>query len=169
MNRSRVVAALLFFGCCLPISAIPQQNQPAASPAQTTAPALPTEPAALLQLASKLNGLHGADLQPWHVRATWQTLDEERQPKEQGIWEEWWVGEKKYRMTNKSADAERTIYGTDRGRYEVGGAGKVPWQFATVERLVNGPVQMLSTLISGSRLKTDGGQGSGRPRSMAKP
>lgn len=143
MNRSRVVVALVFFGCCLPNAGLPQQNQSAPSPAQTTAPVVPTDPAALLQLASKLNGLHGADLQPWHVRATWQTLDEERQPKEQGIWEEWWAGEKKYRMTYKSADVERTIYGTDRGRHEVGAAGKVPWQFATVERLVNGPVQML--------------------------
>ena len=47
-------------------------------------------------------------------------------------------------------------------------AGPLRWA-KVLARPSNGPVQMLSTLISGSLSKTDGGQGSGRPRSMAKP
>lgn len=145
MNRSLVVVPLLFLTWCLPSAALAQQSQPAPSPAQTTSPALPSDPAALLQLASQVNGLHGADLQPWHVRATWQTLDEKGQPNEQGAWEEWWAGEKKYKTVYKSADVDRTTYGTENGRYVAGGPDKVPWQFATVERLVQYPVVMLKS------------------------
>lgn len=115
MNRSRIAAPLLFLTCCLPSAAFAQQNQPASSSPQTTSPALPSDPAALLQLASQVNGLHGSDLQPWHLRATWQTLDEKKHVKSQGIWQEWWVSDKKYRIVTSSTEGQEAIYGTDHG------------------------------------------------------
>ena len=135
MNRSLAPAAVLLVALSAPASLI-AQNAPAAQP-------LPQDPVALLQLASQVNGLHGNDLQPWHIHATWQTLDGNDQPKEQGTWEEWWAGEKKYKTVYKSVDLNRITYGTEKGRYLVGSTEKVPWQFATVERLLQTPVAMI--------------------------
>lgn len=133
MKPARSFASLVL--ACLAVPALAAQT-PAASPAQT----LPADPAALLQLASQVNGLHGSDLKPWHARATWQTLDDQKQVKDQGTWEEWWAAEKKYKITWKSATVDRTFYGTDHGRYFAQRTDGTSWQFATVERLIQTPV-----------------------------
>jgi TonB family protein len=114
---------------------------PTAPPAATALAApLPTDPNALLQLAADSNGLHGAGLKPWHTRATWQTLDDQKQIKAQGIFEEWWGGEKKYKMSWKSADVDRTYYGTDHGLYLVKRSAESAWQFSNLQRLITTPV-----------------------------
>lgn len=153
MNRSLVAATVLLVA----LSAYGQTPAPQ-TPGATTSPSesaatqpLPKGAAALLKLASEVNGLHGADLKPWHVRAGWQTLDEQGKPKEEGTWEEWWAGEKKYKIVYRSADVDRTTYGTEKGRYIAGGPDKVPWQFVTVERLIQTPVAMAR---SGSGMKS---------------
>lgn len=93
----------------------PQSATPATTPPPVaTAGSLPSDPAALLQLASQVNGLHGADLQPWHVRATWQ-LTEAGMPPEQGTWEEWWGGEKKWKISFTADGFQQTRYMSDQG------------------------------------------------------
>ena len=110
---------------------------------QATPSALPTDPAALLELAHQVNGFHDPGLKPWHIRATWQTLDDQQHVTDQGTWEEWWAGEKKYKIAYKSADVDRISYGTDHGTWLVKNTDKVAWQFGTVERLIQGPVQIV--------------------------
>lgn len=95
----------------------------AATPATTS---LPADPTALLQLAADANGLHATTLKPWHVRATWQTLDADKHVQQQGTWEEWWAGEKKFKIAITSGDASRTSWGTDGGIFEVKVAGTQP-------------------------------------------
>ena len=121
-------------------------GQTPASP--SSPPSLPTDPIALLQLASQVNGLHDPNLKPWHIRATWQTLDDHRHVTDQGTWEEWWAGEKKYRIAYKSADVDRISWGTDHGTYLLKNTDRIAWQFATVERLVHGPVQIVRVVPS---------------------
>lgn len=82
-------------------------------------PPLPSDPVALLQLASEANGLHGSELRPWHVRATWQTLDEKKQVTNQGTWDEWWAGDKKYKIVVSSKGDQQTLWGTDHGVFAV--------------------------------------------------
>jgi Gram-negative bacterial TonB protein C-terminal len=105
----------------------------AQTPAPATAPpppqpssSLPADPAALLQLAAQVNGLHGSDLKPWHIRATWQTLDQKKHVKTQGTWEEWWAGSKEYKIIASSTKGQVTVYATNKGRFLVQAPGKEP-------------------------------------------
>jgi hypothetical protein len=133
-----VVAAPTFAQTSAAESSAPSQPAPS-SPAPASS-ALPSDPTALLQLALDENGLRGANLQAWHIRATWQTLEDQGKPADQGSWEEWWASEQKYKIAYKSATVDRTFYGTDRGRYLVSLSSKTSWQFATVERLIQRPI-----------------------------
>jgi TonB family protein len=106
-----------------PAAATPEAT---ASTTQSATPSLPSDPAALLQLAADANGLHAPTLQPWHIRASWQTLDADKHVKQEGTWEEWWAGEKKFKIAITSGDASRTTWGTDDGIFEVKVAGTQP-------------------------------------------
>lgn len=76
-----------------------------------------------MQLAWQQNGLHGNDLQPWHLRATWQAIDANGHLSSQGTWEMWWAGEKKYKIVLTAPDYQQTRCVTDRGVF-VAASGK---------------------------------------------
>jgi TonB family protein len=52
----------------------------------------PQNPSAFLRDAAAANGLHGDSLQPWHIHASWQTLDAQKNIVNQGAFEEWSAG-----------------------------------------------------------------------------
>lgn len=139
MRLARVLCLCLLAPAAGVSGQTPSPGAPPAS-AQTATSALPDDPAALLQLAAQVNGLHGTDLKPWHIRATWETLDDQGKPKDQGTLEEWWAGDKKYKVTYKSDKVDRTSYQTDHGFYLAERTSANPWQFATAERLIRQPV-----------------------------
>jgi len=43
--------------------------------AAVTSPVMPSDPKALMLLAAQSNGLTGADIKPWHLKATYKVLD----------------------------------------------------------------------------------------------
>ncbi len=92
---------------------------PAATAPATEAASLPTDPTALLQMAADANGLHAPTLKPWHIRATWQVLDEKKHAKTQGAWEEWWAADQQYKIVAVSGSDRETIYGTNHGAFVV--------------------------------------------------
>lgn len=140
MNRSRVVMTLLLLTCCRPSAAFAQQNQPAPSSPQTTSPALPSDPAALLQLAWQVNGLHGPGVSPWHVHATWIEVDKKGEATDNGTWEEWWAGGNRYKISYTSGSYQQNLYVTDDGAFVTGSHDVPKWDFALVEEAVTGPV-----------------------------
>ena len=73
--------------------AFAQDATPAVAPAKEApaVAALPSDPKELMLLAAKTNGLTGDDVQPWHVEATYQLLDEQGSVRDQGTYEEFWV------------------------------------------------------------------------------
>jgi TonB family protein len=90
--------------------------------AQSTAPAkgdqvvtLPGDPAAFLLSAGKINGLAGEDVQPWHLKATFKTFDDLGNPKDQGIFEEFWIGPKQSKVTYSSNEFSQTYFHTSEG------------------------------------------------------
>jgi TonB family protein len=93
------------------------------APAQTTAPAqeapaaLPSDPKELMLLAAKSNGLTGDDVKPWHVKASYQLLDDQGKVEDQGIYEEFWVSGKKYKRTFTGKTFAQTEYGTSKGYF----------------------------------------------------
>jgi len=80
----------------------------------------PTDPKELLELGRKVNGLVGPDVQPWHLKASFETFDDDGKSKDKGTYEEWWVSEKRYKRSYTSTDFSQTEYGTDHGAMRTG-------------------------------------------------
>ncbi len=133
---------LLFFSNCL-LFAFLQATTPAQTPstaptaAQATAPSLadsptPTDPKELLELGRKVNGLTGPDVQPWHLKATFEIFDDDSKSKDKGTFEEWWVSDKQYKRSYQSADFSQVEWGTENGTLR---SGNPKWP--------NGPVAVI--------------------------
>ena len=90
--------------------------------------AVPKDPAALMVLAAKTNGLAGLDDHAWHVKATYQIFDADGKPEQSGVYEEWWAGPKKYKISYTSANFNQTIYMSAAGGAETGDTGEPPMQ-----------------------------------------
>jgi TonB family protein len=99
-------------------------QQPAAqTPPAQSAPAkveMPSDPAALLELAAKKNGLQNAGSEPLHIKATYQLFDDKGGVKETGTIDEIRVSDKKYKLTYASPSFSQTDYSTDAGLFRVG-------------------------------------------------
>jgi hypothetical protein len=67
-----------------------------------------------------LNGLQSTDLQPWHIVITYDQFDEDGDNVHSGVYEEYWVGAKKYKRTYNSDNLNQTDYATDKGLYRLG-------------------------------------------------
>ncbi len=132
MRKTAFVNALFSFAALLclavltaaPLPAFTQDSPSAAAPVSTQAAnpatdsppaAMPTDPKALMLLAAKSNGLIGDDMKPWHLKVSYKLLDEKGNVTDQGIFEEYWVSQTKYKLTFTSKTGSRTEYGTDKG------------------------------------------------------
>jgi hypothetical protein len=67
-----------------------------------------------------LNGLESPDLHPWHIAVTYDQFDEDGDNVHSGVYEEYWVGAKKYKRIYKSDNFNQTDYATDKGLYRHG-------------------------------------------------
>jgi hypothetical protein len=96
-------------------------TQPSAATTLANSPT-PTDPKELLDLGRKVNGLTGPDVEPWHLKASFETFDDDGKSKDKGTYEEWWVSDKQYKRVYASTDFTQTEYGTDHGPMRVGNA-----------------------------------------------
>ena len=99
----------------------PALNSPptAMSIAHETIP-MPKDPAAILNVAAKVNGLGGPGLRPWHVRVSYQTFDTNGHSQDFGTYEEFWISDKKYKRSYTGGNFTQTDFATDRGLYRSG-------------------------------------------------
>ena len=88
------------------------QSAPSATLAHSSTP---TDPKELLDLGRKVNGLTGPDVQPWHLKASFEVFDDDGKSKDKGTFEEWWISDKQYKRSYQSAGFTQTQYGTDHG------------------------------------------------------
>jgi len=93
---------------------------PVADVAQQNSSVMPTDPRELLQLAAKSNALTGTDAQPWHLKASFTSFDENGNKTDQGTFEEFWAGLKKDKTTYSSSAFKQTSYRTDKGVFRTG-------------------------------------------------
>lgn len=105
--------------------------QSAASPSLADSPT-PTDPKELLEVGRKVNGLSGPDVQPWHLKASFELFDADGKSKDKGTYEEWWVSEKQYKRVYASTEFSQTEYGTDHGPML---SGNAKW--------LNGPISLV--------------------------
>jgi len=73
-----------------------------------------------LSKEAPLNGLQSTDLHPWHIVVTYDQFDEDGDNVHSGVYEEFWVGAKKYKRSYKSDDFNQTDYATDKGLFRCG-------------------------------------------------
>ena len=92
---------------------------------QETAPAMPSDPKALMLLAAKINGLTGDDVKPWRLKASLHTFTPSTSLREeenkQGKYEELWVGGGKFKQTYSDEEYSQNVYGTPNGSFVTGG------------------------------------------------
>jgi TonB family protein len=88
---------------------------------------MPKDPDALMRLASKVNGLAGDELQPWHLKASYSLSDAQGKTVEEGTIEEYWATARKDRVTYASAGKSQSTYVTETGTMRSGDLAMVPW------------------------------------------
>jgi TonB family protein len=125
----------LFFLAVLGFTCLPAFAQDAVSANQASAAVLPSDPRAFMLLAAKTNGLHGDDVRPWHMKATFKTYDEQGNPKDQGAYEEFWNNRKEYKQSYSSAEFSQTEYGTAEGNMRTGSQSNLPSSFGYIQAL----------------------------------
>jgi TonB family protein len=91
-----------------------------ASPSTELVPTMPSEPAAILSLAARANGLDGPDVQPWHIKVSYQTFDRDGDPEISGAYEEFWISPRKYKRSYASPNFTQTDFATDGALYRSG-------------------------------------------------
>jgi len=127
---------------CLALSVALCAALAASASTRTTAPPapLPTDPKALLQLASQVNGLHGSGMKPWHVHASWRAVDRQKHVTSQGTLEEWWAAENQYKIACASAGFQQTLYVTDHGAWIIGDPDTPNYNFSLAAAMFTDPL-----------------------------
>jgi hypothetical protein len=107
-------------------AAAPTQPVAQTAPAQSASAKveMPSDPAALLALAAKKNGLQNAGSAPWHLKATYELLDDKGAVKETGTFEEFWVSGNEYKLSYASPSFNQVVYSTKQGLFQ---SGSVRW------------------------------------------
>jgi TonB family protein len=161
------------FSCCIrlfclvvlgiiyrPVSA--QDATPASAPAkEAPVAAMPSHPKELMLLAAKTNGLTGPDVQPWHLKATWQMLDEKGSIKDEGTYEEFWAGPTKFKRTYTGSAFTQTTYGTENGVLRSGARDFLPEPFTQIRNEIVTPIVIAGMSIeymSSGKEKVDQGR-----------
>lgn len=81
---------------------------------------MPDDPAEILKDAARLNGLDQTGAVPYHIRVKYETFDEEGDPDQSGMFEEFWKGPRQYKRSYTSDKFTQRDYATAGGLYRVG-------------------------------------------------
>jgi TonB family protein len=81
---------------------------------------MPSDPGAIIAMAAKVNGLNGPNLQPWHIKASYQTFDLKGKLRDSGTYEEFWSSDRKYRRSYTSANFTQTDVANGSGLFRSG-------------------------------------------------
>ena len=109
-------------------------------------PVLPKDPGAVMQLAARVNGLDSADMKPWHLKANYQTFDADGKPKDKGVFEEWWAGPEKYKISYTSAGFNQVQYHNGKDTLMTGNVKWPQQPEADVERYLFHPLPSESVI-----------------------
>jgi len=93
---------------------------------QTPMPAEPKDPKELMLAAARMNNLADAASKPWHLKASFQLLDEQGTVTDEGTYEEFWASPQMSRRTFTGKTFTETEYTTDKGELAVAPPHDVP-------------------------------------------
>ncbi len=112
-SLARSLARSCLFSILLCSTCFPQTERDSVTPPAQDAKAL------FLQ-ASKVNGLSGDDLKPWHLKVSYKILDVSGQPVDQGTIEVFWAGPKLDKLTITSTASKLVYLRTEKAAYREG-------------------------------------------------
>jgi TonB family protein len=110
-----------------------------ATPATSSEVVTPTDPKERMELAQKVNGLHGLDI-PWHLKASYEVLGLDGKPTDTGTFEEWRVNTKQYRVALHSPTISAEEYGTGQGVFRTGDQSWPGKPLSLIRRMIMRPV-----------------------------
>ncbi len=115
---------------------VPSQAAPSTRSAEVVTP---TDPKERMELAEKVNGLHGLDI-PWHLKASYEVFGVDGKPADTGTFEEWHVNAKQYRVALHSPTISAEEYGTDHGVFRTGGESWPGRPLSLISKMIMRPV-----------------------------
>lgn len=101
-------------------------SQDAAVAKGSSTATMPSDRKELVRLAAKINGLTGPDVQPWHLKASFQLFDEQGKVTGEGTYEELWVSPSKHKRIFTSGAFTQTEFVTDKGIMRSGAHDQAP-------------------------------------------
>ena len=105
-----------------------------------------TDPKALMLRASELNNLTSEGTKPWHLKASFQLLDEQGNASDEGTYEEFWAGPKKSKYIFAGKAFTQTSYSTDKGEFREPSQAQAPVLLNTARRDLTGPIPDMQTI-----------------------
>jgi hypothetical protein len=115
-----VLVCLVSRGFGQAAAASPQAAVSGAAPSAAAKVEMPSDPAVLLALAAKENGVGQVAISPWHMKATYQVLNDHGAVRETGTIEEIWVSPKVYKLSYAGPGFKQTDYSTEAGLFRTG-------------------------------------------------
>jgi TonB family protein len=129
LRSLRFLAFPLFLACV-----------PWARSQQTSTPAEPKDPKELMLAAARLNSLTAPGMNPWHIRATYQSIDENGSITDEGTFDEWWANPQQSKRVLAGKSTSETEYTTEKGDFRVASHGDVPLLLTTVQNYLISPL-----------------------------
>jgi TonB family protein len=122
-----------------------------------------SDPKALLREAIRVNTLTGADMKPWHLKATVTALDENGNVTDEGTVEEFWAGNHKSKEIFHGRVFVQTIYSTEKGTFRTGSSVNPPNVLPRARNEFLSPVTMQDQMIGRWTFNREQRAGSGTP------
>jgi TonB family protein len=89
--------------------------------------------------AAKVNGLAGADVQPWHLKASFKVLYKQGNVSDEGTYEEFWVSGNKYKRIYASNVFSEAEYGSEKLPLRTGSGVAAPYPLGRLRNLIVHP------------------------------
>lgn len=160
MVRQRVFLSFIAACALVQSAAIPSAGQATSSATNQAAsasvnPVIPKDANAAMRLAARVNGLDSPDMKPWHLKAIYQTYDAVGKAKEMGIFEEWWAGPEKYRISYEGQGFSQVLYRNGEQSRITGDSGWAPLPQLMAEKLTVHPLPAANVIAGQSYAKVD--------------
>lgn len=96
--------------------------------------------------AARLNNLTAPDMKPWHIKATYQTLDQAGSVTDEGTYNEWWASPHQAKMILSGKASSETQYSTDKGDFRASPHGDPRSLLTSVENYLTRPMPNEQTI-----------------------
>ncbi len=142
-TRSSSLRTLFCLLMSLPSNKTQAQDPALAKPISVPPGTNLKDPAALLSFATSVNGLDDGDpskLTPWHLKASYETFDDDGKSSGIGTFEEWHIAGDQWKRSYVGTHFTQTEYQSKDGHFYGSSAGAAPWPESLIEQELVDPM-----------------------------